>query len=162
MVLLIIISQQAHSMVLNSLISYECISVLYECLTPFRVTAVWSAVTPSPWSRVWCGTTLGARWGSRWPVITAPNGWLSSTSAACFYTPESTRRRAWSCSAHTWSWNLFLWSRWLSRRNLQQLVGETCFYCWILAFFKCYSCLWLYVPNWFLDLFCCPLQDHPI
>lgn len=82
---------------------------------------------PLPWSRVWRDTTIDARWGSKWLVTTVPSAWPSSTNVASFYTPESTRREAWSCSVHTWLWNLYPWSRWLASRNLRQLVSENLF-----------------------------------
>lgn len=109
--------------------TFKCLFYLkfLVCSISFRVTVVWSAVTPLLWSRVWHDTTLAARWGLRWPVITVPSDWPFSTSAACFYTPESTRSEAWSCSVRIWSWNLYPWSRWSANLKPPLSVSDLAF-----------------------------------
>lgn len=53
---------------------------------------------------------------------------------------ESTRRKAWSCSVHTWSWSLSLWSRWSASQNLWLQVSEGC---WVLII----SFIWPKIPE---------------
>lgn len=122
-----------------------------------RVTGAWSVAMPSPWSRVWRGTTLGARWGSRWPATTAPSAWPFSTSAAFFCTPESTRSEAWSCSAHIWWWSPSLWSRWSANLNLQLSVRHS--HCLHAESNACFSCKLSVRPLFF---YYHSISSHPL